>query len=69
MGRTQSSPQFGSGSTPGSPMIPLKTRVVQLLALGPISVTDIVKRVGGAEQDIMRVVNVVCRSTRVGESC
>lgn len=40
-------------------MIPLKTRVVQLLALGETNVKDLVQRVGGAEQDVMRVVKVV----------
>jgi hypothetical protein len=42
-----------------APVVPLKTRVVQLLALGPTEVSDIVRRVGGAEEDIMRVVQVV----------
>lgn len=67
MTRTQSTPTMSAGSAgasagataPAAPMIPLKTRVVQLLALGPSAVTDIVKRVGGAEQDVMRVVKVV----------
>jgi len=55
MGRTHSSPAMQSGGA----MIPLKTRVLQLLALGPTDVEDIVSRVGGLEQDVMRVVNVV----------
>ncbi|WVQ69040.1 uncharacterized protein L199_007252 [Kwoniella botswanensis] len=76
MGRTNSSPQMGSStsaptqgaSTTGTgtgtgQMIPLKTRVMQLLALGPTTVQDIVRRVGGDEQNVMRVVNVVGRAS------
>lgn len=65
MGRTQSSPSGISGakSTPNSmpttPVVPLKTRVVQLLALGPCPQQDMLRRLGGVEGDIMRVVNVV----------
>ncbi|OCF37515.1 hypothetical protein I316_00640 [Kwoniella heveanensis BCC8398] len=76
MGRTHSSPQItastsasasggahvGTSSGAGQPMIPLKTRVMQLLALGPTTVSDIVRRVGGDEQNVMRVVNVVGRA-------
>ena len=57
MGRTQSTPAMGNGG----PMIPLKTRVVQLLALGQLGTRDLITRVGGAEADVMRVVNVVSR--------
>ncbi|WVQ97872.1 hypothetical protein IAU59_004988 [Kwoniella sp. CBS 9459] len=71
MGRTHSSPQMmasasvntGTSSGGGQPMIPLKTRVMQLLALGPTTVADIVRRVGGDEQNVMRVVNVVGRAS------
>jgi hypothetical protein len=61
MGRTQSSPATtpASAATAQVPQVPLKTRVVQLLALGSMGQDDIVKRVGGAEQDVMRVVKVV----------
>ena len=67
MVRTQSSPALSNengnvgsgGGAGGSPTIPLKTRVVQLLALGPTAVENIVLRVGGVQQDVMRVVNVV----------
>jgi len=45
-------------------MIPLKTRVIQLLALGSTALGDIVSRVGGAEQDVIRVVNVVSTSDK-----
>jgi len=55
-------PLSASGSASGGPVIPLKTRVVQLLALGPQSIDDIVARVGMSENEVMRVVNVV--STR-----
>ncbi|WWD22156.1 hypothetical protein CI109_106645 [Kwoniella shandongensis] len=70
MGRTHSSPAMGSApvasastSGNGHPMIPLKTRVMQLLALGSTTVADIVRRVGGDEQNVMRVVNVVGRAS------
>ncbi|KAK8846784.1 hypothetical protein IAR55_005872 [Kwoniella newhampshirensis] len=72
MGRTHSSPTMGTSAAPAvngnsvtsnHTMIPLKTRVMQLLALGPTSVADIVRRVGGDEQNVMRVVNVVGRMT------
>ncbi|WVF70010.1 hypothetical protein IAT40_004796 [Kwoniella sp. CBS 6097] len=76
MGRTHSSPQMTASTSAGpatapsaaatsssaQPMIPLKTRVMQLLALGPTTVSDIVRRVGGDEQNVMRVVNVVGRA-------
>ncbi|KAK6903944.1 hypothetical protein I203_107455 [Kwoniella mangroviensis CBS 8507] len=74
MGRTNSSPQMGSSTsaptqgasttvTGTGQMIPLKTRVMQLLALGPTTVQDIVRRVGGDEQNVMRVVNVVGKAS------
>ncbi|KAI9635404.1 uncharacterized protein MKK02DRAFT_32836 [Dioszegia hungarica] len=46
---------------PTTPVIPLKTRVVQYLALGPASVEEILSKLGGAEADVMRVVKVVGR--------
>ncbi|WVW78677.1 hypothetical protein I302_100637 [Kwoniella bestiolae CBS 10118] len=52
----------GTGTGTGQ-MIPLKTRVMQLLALGPTTVQDIVRRVGGDEQNVMRVVKVVGRAS------
>ena len=52
---------IGTGQT--GQIIPLKTRVVQLLALGPLSVDEIVRRVGMSDVEVMRVVKVVC-STR-----
>lgn len=67
MGRSMSSPissSFpGTGSDPANgattPVIPLKTRVIQLLALGPLPVHEIIKRVGMSESEVMRVVRVV----------
>ena len=63
MGRAQSNP--GSSSTArnitnedGS-MIPLKTRVLQLLALGPVRFGDLVARVGGDDEGVLRIVKVV----------
>ena len=41
------------------PVVPLKTRVMQLLALGPKSVKDVVARVGGGEDEVSRVLKVV----------
>jgi len=52
-------PASAGGSNTGGPIIPLKTRVVQLLALGPQSIEDIVSRVGMSENEVMRIVNVV----------
>ncbi|WWC87098.1 uncharacterized protein L201_001984 [Kwoniella dendrophila CBS 6074] len=52
-----------SSTTTTGQMIPLKTRVMQLLALGPTTVLDIIRRVGGDEQNVMRVVNVVGRAS------
>ncbi|ORY20709.1 hypothetical protein BCR39DRAFT_554905 [Naematelia encephala] len=57
MARTQSSPAATQ------PMIPLKTRVIQLLALGPTTMDDMMHRVGATEEEVMRVVNVVGRKT------
>jgi hypothetical protein len=65
LARSLSSPAGGQSAatapaaTAVTPVIPLKTRVVQYLALGPASVEEIVGRVGGAEADVMRVVKVV----------
>lgn len=62
MARTTSSPAVPSSAPPtatSTPIVPLKTRVVQLLALGASSVEDIVARVGMSEGEVMRVVRVV----------
>ena len=59
MGKIPNRSTVKNGVGTGGPVIPLKTRVVQLLALGPATVADIVGKVGGLEQDVMRVVNVV----------
>ncbi|KAK4686585.1 hypothetical protein P7C73_g3552, partial [Tremellales sp. Uapishka_1] len=56
MSRSQSTPPAGA---PAVPTIALKTRVVQLLALGAITVAGIVDRIKDSEHDVMRVVNVV----------
>ena len=50
MGRTVSSPgpSAPAKATP-EPIIPLKTRVIQLLALGPSSIEEIVGKVGMAQ--------------------
>ena len=42
-----------------APVVPLKTRVIQLLALGPRNMQDIVDRVEMHESDVTRVVKVV----------
>lgn len=39
--------------------IPLKTRIVQLLALGPATMEELLDRTGGNPDDVVRVVNVV----------
>lgn len=39
--------------------IPLKTRIVQLLALGPLSLADILARTGGNRGDVERAAKVV----------
>ncbi|ORX34421.1 hypothetical protein BD324DRAFT_683372 [Kockovaella imperatae] len=60
MGRVYSSPGLPSSMTVGGePIIPLKTRVIQALSLGPMSLEKVVKRVGMPEEDVMRVVRVV----------
>lgn len=61
LARSHSSPGVPSASSAGAgaPVVPLKTRVVQHLALGAASVEEIVGCVGGAETDVMRVVKVV----------
>ena len=63
MGRVQSSPAATVGAGSG-PVIPLKTRVMQLLALGPITAPDLIEKVAGNEVDVMRVVNVVSDASR-----
>ncbi|GMK54632.1 hypothetical protein CspeluHIS016_0112180 [Cutaneotrichosporon spelunceum] len=60
MARTQSGPAAMSMTTE---RIPLKTRVVQHLALGPSTMQDIFDNVGGEMPDIVRTVNVI------GETC
>jgi hypothetical protein len=63
MSRTQSSPVGTVTSSPATtPVVPLKTRVVQLLALGPCEESEMMRKVGGAEEDVKRVVNVVSPS-------
>jgi hypothetical protein len=56
MARTQSGPAATSMTME---RIPLKTRVVQHLALGPSTMQGIVDTVGGEMSDIVRTVNVV----------
>lgn len=69
MSRTQSTP-VGAGTTSttaaapaaataSSPTVPLKTRVIQLLASGDYDAEDIAKKVDAPMADAMRVVNVV----------
>jgi len=67
MSRTQSSPA-GTGVTPTasdaaaarpSPKIPLKTRVIQLLAFGNYTEAQISAKLESPAADVMRVVNVV----------
>ena len=71
MSRTQSTP-VGAGTTSttaaapaaataSSPKVPLKTRVIQLLASGDYDAEDIAKKVDAPMADAMRVVNVVSR--------
>lgn len=62
MARTQSSPAATVTTGPPTPVIPLKTKVIQHLALGPCPQADIVQRLRQPEVDIMRVVNVVSSS-------
>jgi hypothetical protein len=61
LSRSQSNPgpQTVAAAAATVPVVPLKTRVVQHLALGPASVEEIIGKVGGAEGDVMRVVKVV----------
>lgn len=59
MARTLSGP---AASTLGSGMgekIPLKTRVVQFLALGPTTVDEILEHTQGDYNDVLRVANVI----------
>lgn len=59
MSRTISGP---AASTLGSSMgekIPLKTRVVQFLALGPTTVDEILEHTQGDYNDVLRVANVI----------
>jgi hypothetical protein len=67
MSRTQSSPA-GTGVTPTaseaatarpSPKIPLKTRVIQLLAFGNYTEAQVAAKLESPAADVMRVVNVV----------
>jgi hypothetical protein len=57
MARAVSGPSAFSLAT--TERIPLKTRIVQLLALGPASMEDILSRTGGNPDEVMRVVKVV----------
>jgi hypothetical protein len=60
MSRTQSSPAVTGATTPAvSPKIPLKTRVIQLLAFGNFSEAQIATKLDSPAADVMRVVNVV----------
>ncbi|WVQ84082.1 hypothetical protein IAT38_006227 [Cryptococcus sp. DSM 104549] len=56
-----------SGSIGGSTSMgggaPLKTRVMQYLAMGATTAAELVRRMGGDEQNVMRVVNVVGRAS------
>ncbi|RXK37615.1 hypothetical protein M231_05157 [Tremella mesenterica] len=63
MNRVQSSPATIGAATGTTPIIPLKTRVMQTLALGPISASELILRVAGNEVDVMRVANVIGRSS------
>lgn len=62
MARTQSGPA-AAASMP-TERVPLKTRVVQHLALGPATLQDIIDGTGGAMSDIIRTVNVVSGARR-----
>lgn len=63
--RTQSSPAGTGVTTPPtvtggvSPKVPLKTRVIQLLAFGNFSEAQIAAKLDSPAADVMRVVNVV----------
>ncbi|ODN75430.1 hypothetical protein L202_06581 [Cryptococcus amylolentus CBS 6039] len=56
------------GSAPAAGSVPLKTRVVQYLAMGETTEEDLCRRMGGDEHHVMRVVQVVGRPSehRVG---
>lgn len=48
-----------------TPVVPLKTRIMQLLALGPRNVDDVVAKVGGGEDEVARVLKVVSGRKRL----
>ncbi|WVQ76814.1 hypothetical protein IAR50_006488 [Cryptococcus sp. DSM 104548] len=56
------------GAAPAAGSVPLKTRVVQYLAMGETTEEDLCRRMGGDENHVMRVVQVVGRPSehRVG---
>lgn len=56
MARTQSGPAAANSSVE---RVPLKTLVVQLLALGPATLDEIVEGTAGEVNDVARMVNVV----------
>lgn len=56
MARTQSGPAATAMPTE---RVPLKTRVVQQLALGPATMQEVFDNVGGEMSDVIRTVNVV----------
>lgn len=57
MARTQSGP--AATSSMPTERVPLKTRVVQQLALGPATMQEVFDNVGGEMSDVIRTVNVV----------
>ena len=66
MSRTQSSPASSGASITSatvaggiSPKIPLKTRVIQVLAFNNFTEAQIASKVDSPAADVMRVVNVV----------
>lgn len=48
-----------------TPNLPLKTRVLQALAPGEVSVSDIAAKVQSSEADVMRVVKIVSSPCKV----
>lgn len=59
MARTQSGPPATNWTVD---RVPLKTLVIQLLALGPATLDEIVEGTAGGIDDVSRAVNVVSRS-------
>lgn len=64
MAVTTSAPGAVWGSGTGTGSIPLKTRVMQYLAMGETTQEDLCRRMGGDEQNVMRVVKVVGRPSK-----